>query len=182
MRVDPIKDNKLLRKIINDLKESGNERNLILILFGLYTGLRISDILNLKVKDVKGKRTIRIRERKTGRYKSIEIHKELKKELDKYCLNKRLNEYLIKSRQGENRPISRVQAYRIMKDIQYKYKINENIGCHSLRKTLGYNLNKENDISLVQKALNHKSTSNTLRYIGVEEEEINKAISKLKYY
>lgn len=181
MRVAPIKDNQKIRTIINDLKSSNQNRNLIMVLIGIYTGFRISDVLALKVKDVKGKISIKKKEEKTKKYKSISIHKELYKELEDYCRGKTNDEYLIKSREGENKPISRVQAYRIIKALQYKYKMEDNLGCHSLRKTYGYNMYKKNDISIVQKSLNHSSQVDTIRYIGVEEEEINRATLNLKY-
>ena len=181
MRVEPIRDNQKVRKIINDLSYEHQERNKIMFLIGIYTGLRISDILRLRIKDVRSKTSIRTKEKKTKKYKSIAIHKELFKELERYCRGKPAEDYLIKSREGNNKPISRVQAYRIIKKIQYKYKINDNLGCHSLRKTYGYNMYGKNDISIVQKALNHSSQSDTIRYIGVEEEEINKATLNLKY-
>lgn len=181
MRVDPIKDNQKIRTIIKDLKNDNQDRNLIMILVGIYTGFRISDILELKVKDVKGKISIKKKEDKTKKYKSIAIHKELYKELEVYCRGRPDHEYLIKSREGDNKPISRVQAYRIIKALQYKYKIEDNLGCHSLRKTYGYNMYKKNDISIVQKSLNHTMQADTIRYIGVEEEEINRATLNLKY-
>lgn len=181
MRVDPIRDKSKIRKIIFDLKRDHRERDMIMILIGIYTGLRISDILKLKVKDVKDKTSIRTKEKKTKKYKSIAIHEELYKELKVYCRERMGEEYLIKSREGDNNPISRVQAYRIIKKLQYDYKIEDNLGCHSLRKTYGYNMYEKNDISIVQKALNHTSQADTIRYIGVEEEEINRATLNLKY-
>ncbi|MEG1411384.1 MAG: tyrosine-type recombinase/integrase [Terrisporobacter sp.] len=181
MRVNPIKDNEKIRKIIKELKSNKQDRNLIMILIGIYTGLRISDILALRVKDVKGKISIKKKEEKTKKYKSIAIHKELYKELETYCIGKSNDEYLIRSREGVNKPISRVQAYRIIKALQYKYRIADNLGCHSLRKTYGYNMYKKNDISIVQKSLNHSSQGDTIKYIGVEEEQINRATLNLKY-
>lgn len=181
MRVEPIKDNIKIRMIISDLKQSGQERNLIMFFIGIYTGMRISDILKLRVKDVKGKISIRVKEDKTKKFKSIAIHKELFNALKSYCEDKLADEYLIKSREGINQPISRIQAYRIIKGIQSKHKIESNLGCHSLRKTYGYRLYSSNDISIVQKSLNHTSQANTLKYIGVEEEEISKATLNLKY-
>ena len=48
MRVDPIKNKSTVVKIINEL-EKESERNVILFKIGIYTGLRIKDILKLKV-------------------------------------------------------------------------------------------------------------------------------------
>ena len=46
---------------------------------GIYTGLRISDILDLRVRDVRAKENITLHERKTGKEKFIPINRFLKK-------------------------------------------------------------------------------------------------------
>lgn len=53
MRVDPIKKKNDVMKVINELQK-GSERNVILFKIGIYTGLRIEDILKLKVKNING--------------------------------------------------------------------------------------------------------------------------------
>lgn len=180
MRVEPIKNTKEVRKIINYLIKENRIRDLILFELGIYTGLRISDILALKVGDIKNGEILK-KEKKTGKYKRIELHNELKVLLEQYIKNKSKEEYLIKSRVGENKPISATQAYRIIKGIAKVNRLRGNYGTHSLRKTYGVHLYKNNDISVVQRALNHESQKETLRYIGVEEQEINKAVCGLNY-
>lgn len=81
--VEPIRDNNKLEDILKYLKKT-NKRNYMLFCLGLYTGLRISDILKLQVKHVKDKDSIRIKEKKTNKSKVIKINKFLKKELDIY--------------------------------------------------------------------------------------------------
>ena len=75
--VEPIRDNNKLEDILKYLKKT-NKRNYILFCLGLYTGLRISDILKLQVKHVKDKDSIRIKEKKTNKSKVIKINKFLK--------------------------------------------------------------------------------------------------------
>lgn len=183
--VQPIRDSDLIEQICFYLKYK-NERDYILFLLGIYTALRISDILKLKVKDLKNKNYITINEQKTKRKKNnkrtIEIHSYLKRELKKYLEDKEEHEYVIKSRKGINRPISRERAYMILKDIADKFHL-ESLGCHSMRKTMGYHLYKKTkDLVLVQQALNHEDTSYTLRYIGIEQDTVNNAITKLNYF
>ncbi|MGL5085362.1 MAG: tyrosine-type recombinase/integrase, partial [Clostridium sp.] len=142
-----------------------NERDLVMFEIGLKTLLRISDILELRVKDVKGKTVIRKKLVKTKRDVNIPIRTDLKKILDKYCEDKPNNEYLIKSRNGINKPISRVQAYRVLNDMA-KYLGMERIGTHSLRKTGAYHIYKTtNDIDLVRRLLGHKSKEEVYEYI-----------------
>ncbi|PEV11699.1 site-specific integrase [Bacillus thuringiensis] len=90
-----------------------SERNYILFVIGINTGLRISDILKLKVGDLKGSH-ISMREMKTGKQKRIQITAALRRELKWYIEDMEEYEYLIKSRQGKNRPIGRSMAYKIL--------------------------------------------------------------------
>lgn len=183
--VQPIRDPDLIQQLELFFKEK-NVRDYILFLLGIYTALRISDILSLKVKDLKGKNYLRIREKKTRRKKynerTIELHPVLKRELKKYLKDKPDHEYVIKSRTGNNRPISRERAYMILKEAAEAFNI-DSLGCHSMRKTMGYHLYKKTqDLVLVQQALNHEDSSYTLRYIGMEQDTVNQAITKLRYY
>jgi integrase len=180
-KVEPIRDKDTIKNIINYLKKV-NERNYILFMVGIYTGLRIGDILRLKVRDVYNKSGIKIKTEKTGTEIDMKFSKELKKALNDYIRGKDSNEYLIKSRQGYNKPISRIQAYRILEDIAIRFDLN-NIGCHSLRKTFGYHYYyaTDKDIVAVQRALGHSDPSITLRYIGIIKADIDRGIDNLKF-
>lgn len=181
MSVQPIKDNETIRAIINYLKKD-NPRNCLMFMFGIYTGLRISDILPLRVMDVYHKNGIRITEQKTQNKRSVIFHKELKDYIDEYCKGKRSYDYLIQSRQGY-KPITRTQAYRILREVAERFGL-DCIGTHTMRKTYGYHLYIQNnkDVVLVQKALQHSDPSITLHYIGVDQGEVYKATRNLRYY
>ena len=73
---EPIKDKEFLRDIARYLKNS-NERNYILFSLAVYSGLRITDILNLKVKDVKNRNEFVLVEKKTGKRKTLNINPNL---------------------------------------------------------------------------------------------------------
>lgn len=183
--VQPIRDPDLIQELELYLKNK-SQRDHILFLLGIYTGLRISDILILKVKDLKNKNFLVIREKKTRnkRYseRTIELHPVLKRELKKFLKDRPGHEYVIKSRVGGNKAITRERAYMILKDAAEEFNI-DSLGCHSMRKTMGYHLYKKTqDLVLVQQALNHEDASYTLRYIGIQQDNVNDAITKLKYY
>jgi integrase len=183
--VQPIRDPDLIQEIEIYFKNK-NERDYVLFLLGIYTALRISDILSLKVKDLKGKNYLNIREKKTRKKKlnerTIQLHPTLKKALKSFLKDKPGHEYVIKSRVSGNKPISRERAYMILKEAAEEFDI-ESLGCHSMRKTLGYHLYKKTkNLVLVQQTLNHEDASYTLRYIGIEQDTVNDAITKLKYY
>lgn len=148
---------------------------------GIYTGLRISDILKLKVGNVRKRKNISIRESKTGKQKIIPINAILKTELDAYIAGKPDDEYLIKSRETVNKPLTREMAYKILNEVGSKFGL-ESIGTHTLRKTFGYHYYmKTKDIVTLQKIFNHSTPETTLRYIGIQQETINKAIRDFRY-
>jgi integrase len=87
-------------------------------------------------------------------------------------------EYLFQSKKGNNQPIQRMQAWRILNDVARKVGIKGEIGTHSLRKTFGYHMYKhcKGDVTIVQKFLNHSSPSVTLRYIGITQDSMDDLI------
>lgn len=184
MKVEPIRNKDDIRDMLTYL-EFKNPRNMILFAIGIYTGLRISDILKLKVKDVYCKNRIQVKQQKTKQYVYIPINKELKKLIKKYVDDNNLpkNQYLIKSREGHNKPITRNQAYNILNEASNYLGLDYNIGTHTMRKTAGYNLYYASgkDIGLVMNILGQKDPGSTLRYIGVNDMDIDKCIRKLSY-
>lgn len=101
--VQPIRDPEQIQQLKEYFKEK-SLRNYILFIMGINTGLRISDILKLKVGDVKGSH-ISMREKKTGKQKRIQITVALKRELKWFIEEREDNEYLLQSRQGRNRQL-----------------------------------------------------------------------------
>ena len=177
--VEPIRDLEKIRIIHEDLMKQ-NPRDALLFSFGIYTGLRISDILKFKVKDV-SRNAYNIREKKTKKQKAYDFNSHLKKEINVYIANKEANEYLFKSREG-NRPITRQRAYQIIRKACNNNKI-YNVGTHTLRKTFGYHAYKDKkDVALLMDIFNHSNESITLRYIGINQETGNEVIKKLKYF
>lgn len=179
--VEPIRDSNKVHEIANYLRKY-SERNYIMFILGINSGLRISDILSLRIRDVKGKDYISIREKKTGKQKIFPMTPILKRELKKYCIDKDLDEFIIKSRKGYNEAIRRERAYVILREAGEDVGL-YNLGTHTLRKTFGYHYYMQyNDIAELQKIFNHSDPSVTLRYIGVEQSKINKRYKSFKIY
>ncbi|PKE07322.1 site-specific integrase [Macrococcoides caseolyticum] len=177
--VEPIRNPDMIKAIERHLKEK-NERNYILFLIGIYCGLRISDILQLRVSSVQGN-TIRLREQKTGKQRKIVIHKNLKGPLNDFIKGKPPEEFIIKSRQGFNKPISRDMAYKILRDLTDYFEL-ESIGTHSMRKTFGYHYYKgTKDVATLQKIFNHSSEAITLKYIGITQDSIDEAMTNFEF-
>lgn len=85
-----------------------------------------------------------------------------------------MSDYIFKSREGDNKPITRQQALIILKEAAEVVDIKENVGTHSLRKTWRYHAWKSGfNPALIMETLNHSNLSVTKRYLGIRQDEIN---------
>lgn len=92
-----------------------------------------------------------------------------------------LDSYLLLSRNGVNKPITRERAYGILRELADHFHL-ATIGGHTLRKTFGYHIYKQtNDITVVQELLGHEHPSITLRYLGVKENSIDDLLEEISY-
>lgn len=169
--VQPIRSK---RDIDRMKKALGNPRDLLLFIFGINSSLRISDILKLKVGDVRGRTTLTLREQKTGKTKRFALNQSVIAAVKSLVPADSADDSpLFPSRKG-SAPISRVQAYRILNEAAKRAGIDAEIGTHTLRKTMAYHAYKSGvDISLLMSVLNHSSQRETLRYIGVLQDDID---------
>ena len=157
-------------------------RNLMLFDFGCKTGLRVSDIVKLKVKDVAGVSHLEIREKKTGKVSRAYINKYLAQELKEYIkfMGLTLDDYLFPSRKG-SKPISTTQVYRFLTAAGHVLG-RDDIGTHTMRKTFGYQYYKAGGrIEVLQKILNHASPAVTRRYIGIDQDEIDDSLENFNF-
>lgn len=167
--VEPLRDKNDVESMKAELLKSGY-RNYMLFVLGINTGLRIGDLLSLKVVDVRDKTHIRFAEQKTRKAKVFVINQRLRKDIDTYTKGMADNEYLFQSQKGHNQPISRVQAYRILNNTANKLGI-DRVGGHTLRKTFGFwHYRQHKDVALLQDIFNHSSPSITLDYIGINQD------------
>jgi len=182
-KVEPIRSEKKIKDLKKYLLGSGSIRNYTLIVLGLNTALRVSDMLDLNWGDVydfeeKEYRThVYITEQKTSKNKkfllnnsAIECLKRLKKELGKI----KPQDYLFVSRQGDNKPVTRFMASKIVKASCAAVGIKEHIGCHSLRKTFGYHSWKKGvPIAVLMELYNHSNQAVTKLYLGISQDDID---------
>lgn len=174
--VSPIRDQEKIEKMKNILKRQ-SFRNYFLFVAGINIGVRIGDLLRLKVGDVRGRSHIIIREQKTGKEKMFRINENLQKEIGLYTGGMPDEEFLFLSRQGGSRPLSRISAWRIINKAARIAGMTEEVGTHTLRKTFGYHFYKmSKDIVMLQKIFNHSSPAITLRYIGVTQDAIDRSL------
>ena len=191
---EPIKKARDLTNLKSYYKEiRPNPRNELLIILGLNTALRISDILALTWQDVydfewkEYRNHINIVEQKTGKTTQIYMNQNVLEELHNYKSylkqkKKEVNEdSFLFTHSNKNEPISRVQAFRIIRKAADYYNISGVISCHSLRKTFGYHAWKQGASPVVLvNVFNHSSYQVTKRYLGIEQEDKDKIFQKIR--
>lgn len=190
MRVEPIRDKTVIKRITEALEDDQTEagkRRFLLWETGLFLGRRISDMLKMSVGDVYGKEKLVIKEGKTDKQIELFFPKTLKRVYKERLAGRALDEPLFVSRQhdrinGKVKPIDRKTAYR---DIQEIKKIGcfpegYNIGTHTLRKTFGYHYyQKTKDIASLMKLFNHSKEEITQIYIGLSSDEMKQSFGKV---
>ncbi|MDG4656044.1 tyrosine-type recombinase/integrase [Ectobacillus antri] len=169
----PIQNPHLLRKMKQFLLQS-SKRDALLFSFAVNSGLKVSEILQLKICDVVDhqgqiRQSILFRNEKTKKHKWFAINKELHEALTAYLKERTLqdrNEYLLKSQKGK-KSITRQHAWFILNKAAKEVGL-DGISSHTLRKTWGYICYKSGvDIAFLQHFFDHSSPSKTLKYIGI---------------
>ena len=182
--VEPIKNVKDIKKIKQFLLGKTNKRDYMLFVVGINVGLRVGDLLQLKISDViedngKFKDKIVIDEEKTDKTRYFKLNDSAKESIQIYLDSLKsydMNDYLFRSRKG-NEALRVDSTHKLIKNTLRDLNIKGNFGTHSLRKTWAYHTYMNNSsnpriLATLQKALNHSSQDVTLRYIGIEQEEI----------
>lgn len=177
----PIRDRQELQNFSTYYKdEKPNLRNYALVVLGLNTALRISDLLHLRWNDLYDfeklcfRDHLLIKEQKTGKRNRIAINEKAREAMEMYFneRNPEADEFIFSKRTNPYKPLSRSQAYRIIKDDANHTTSEEAVSCHSLRKTFGYFAWQEGvQPALLMDVFNHSSYAITKRYLGIEQDE-----------
>lgn len=168
-----------------------NQRDRTLFVLGLRTGLRISELLSIRVGDVYkfNKVVDRIKLYKNqvkgkSESKEIMLHRDAITEID--SLIRSLDyidpqDFLFKSRNGLNKALSRMQAWAILKDVTNSLELTGKIATHSLRKSFSWSFYEKSghDLRMLQKALGHKFIETTVKYLDPEQKEVDKVIMEM---
>ncbi|MFJ8457411.1 tyrosine-type recombinase/integrase [Bacillus paramycoides] len=171
--VQPIRSKEQIEDMKWALKRHCSERDYILFLIGIHTGLRVSDLLQLETQTIlklkrKKRKEFKIKEGKTKKERMINLT-SIFDEVYSYAQTLD-NTWLFPSRKGD-KPISKIQAYRQLQKAGDFASV-ESIGTHTMRKTFGYWFYKQTkDVAMLQEILNHSTPQITLKYIGINKEE-----------
>lgn len=180
-----------IKRVVKSFTGQYATRDRALFILGIKTGFRISEILSLRVKDVwnGGEVVDRVTVQRRNMKKKIEgrtvlLNLEAKKALAAWVEElhedgfSKPNTYLFQSRKGRNRPISPVQAYRILQKAFETNQMAGRLGTHAMRKTFAERIYQalKGDLVKTQRALGHKNINSTVSYLSFREEEIDQAI------
>ena len=175
---EPIRTRKDIHLIESYLKEK-SERDYVIWVLGLNSGLRVSDIVGLNVCDVVDKTHITIIEKKTQKRKSFYINDKLKRVLEKYTKGRNLDEPLFLGERGKR--LDRKQVYRFIIKACKNLGIKVKVSTHTMRKSFGYHHYQQfKDPIILQKIFNHSNQRITLFYIGIEQDEIDLSYKKFE--
>lgn len=168
--------------LITRLENKGEYKFCLLISTGVFTGLRISDLLTLKYNDLINKDILTIREKKTKKVRTIKINPDLSILVERIYKKLNLsnpNQFIFLNRFG-NKPIDKSYVNTKLKELfsKNRIKIEGNISSHIFRKSLGRRVIELNNYSneslvLLMELFGHSSMSITKRYLGIRQQEIN---------
>jgi integrase len=186
---EPIRDKHQVKALADYYLRRGQTRNYILILLGVHTALRISDLLRLRWRDVYDfqRKSVRssfcLTEKKTHKTKTVALNKKAVRALKRYAAQQHTGPegFLFQSRHT-HRAIGRIQAYRIIRAAAEALGWENHVSCHSLRKTFGYHAWKVGvSPAVIMEIYNHSSFSVTRRYLGVTQDDTKEVYLKLSF-
>jgi integrase len=184
----PIRNKKDIARLAGYLLKQGQPRNHLLVVLGACTALRVSDLLHLTWADVydeaggQFKTHLTLTEQKTGKQSVIALNRQALGAL-RLCFAYRRGPYLFAGRRKNGSPISRVQAWRIIRAAARAIGLDGPVCCHSLRKTFGYHAWKSGVSAVViMDIFNHSSYEVTRRYLGVCQDDRDRAYMRCKLF
>ena len=178
-KADFIEWNKL-QSLILKLERDNETKFALLISIGIFTGLRISDILTLRWNDIIDKDFMEVIEKKTKKYRKVRINQNLKDTINRIYKNEFSKNELVFLNRFKTSSISVQYVNRRLKELAEQYKISKEPGTiksHSLRKSFGRrvfenNDNSEKSLILLSEMFNHSSIKTTKVYLGIREKEM----------
>lgn len=172
--VQPLRTQQEINDFLFCLRRNKNaERDVFLFLIGINSGLRMSDIVKLKKKDVISSKNPRIVEQKTGKTRILYLS-SLQELIQDYTKDLDPEDYLFASATGGHLKVNTV--YQMFQKVA-KLLDRDDIGTHTLRKTFGYHYYKKTkDVATLMEIFGHSSEKITKRYIGINEDEISETL------
>lgn len=198
---EPIKDIDTINMISEYLISHQRYRDNMMFIVGINFGLRVSDLLSLRFSHLIGddmcfKNKFQLLEQKTKETRNVKknrcitINDAVMDAVELYLKNTpgcSLSDFMFRGesrRCDSSKPMTRKSADRILKQINDELNLGIHMSTHTLRKTFGYHQmamagNSQRQLLLLQKMFGHSSPAMTLNYIGLTDEEMSAAYTKL---
>lgn len=170
------------KSLISKLERDGDYKFSLLISIGVFTGLRISDLLQLRFNQFEETDILTVTEIKTKKQRRIKINQDLKEIVARLKSKMNIvdtNQFIFINRYG-TKPIDKSYVNVKLKEVFKKYNIvlEGNASSHLFRKTLGNRVLRLNNYSsesviLLMELFSHSSPAMTKKYLGIREKEIH---------
>lgn len=152
-------------EVVSILKIITNYKEYAIIMTMVNTGIRVSELINIKLSDYKEDK-LEIINGKGGKDRVVYLNDKTKEAIDDYLKVRKESKYdnLFISDQGT--PLRTESLNRTIKKLAHNANVNKDISCHSLRRTCATGLYREGvDIVTLKDILGHSNISTTDRYI-----------------
>lgn len=161
------------------IKVTFNQKYKLLFELMYKTGLKPSEIVNIKIEDLDFINNLIII--KTDNSRKIEINNNLTNELNKYINERSLDNYLFNNSSGKKLSVRSIQNTFLLS--LKRANIYKPANCYSLRHSFAMNLGKNGyNSKIIQEKLGHKLTTTSKKYIELTEKKelsIKNTIKKL---
>jgi integrase len=177
------------KSLIGKLERDGEYKFCLLITIGVFTGLRISDLLKLRFNQFENSDILTIQEQKTRKTRRIKINADLQQIVERVkgrMVVTDTNQYIFVNKYG-TKPIDKSYVNVKLKELlkQYDIVLEGNASSHLFRKTLGNRVLRINNYSnesviLLMELFGHSSPAITKKYLGLREREIHNVYDSLR--
>jgi integrase/recombinase XerD len=164
-------------KRLFEVTENLKHNTMLKLCYGM--GLRVSEIINLKITDIDSKNMqVLIEQAKGKKDRYVNLPESVLPQLRTYFLEYKPKEFLFEGQYGGQ--YSTRSAQKVFETALEKAKINKKTGIHGLRHSFATHLMEAGtDVKFIQELLGHNDIQTTMRYIHVSEKSIKKIISPL---
>jgi integrase/recombinase XerD len=167
-------------EIISLIQKTSNLKHKALLMTSYSAGLRVSELVSLKIVDVDSKRMmILVRQGKGKKDRMVPLSRKLLDILKEYFKQYKPKEYLFESEQNRA-PYSSRSAQLILREAKAKAGINKGGSIHTLRHSFATHLLEAGtDVRYIQAFLGHNNLKTTMRYTHVSRFKIETLQSPL---
>jgi len=175
--------NLILESIKLKSKNGYRNRAIVETLYG--SGLRVSELINLKISDIYFNEDLIMILGKGNKQRFVPMSYYSKKYIKKYIsevrnkkvIKKKFNDYLFINKNGKN--LSRVSIFNIVKDLMNFIKLKKNISPHTFRHSFATHILENGaDLRSIQQMMGHENITTTEIYTHVDTRHLSKVLEK----